>query len=392
MKLTNAKVQSAKPAAKQYSMADGRGLSLYVMPCGSKLWRYRYRWRGKATMLSLGAYPDVPLAEARERHIDARRLLAAGINPTEQRRAELAEAVGQVLLGDYAQPTYAAYADEHKLSAGTRAAYVRALGYYVDAIGATTPVKAITSADVHAATKVVLERGHETAKKGLQALRHVFAHAMATALVPFDPASAVKLPKPKHAKQRRKGVTTQDDLRDVLLAIRSSDLPRAHSIALQLLAITMPRPNELLEAKWQELDLDAAQWVIPGERTKMRKEHLVPLPRQAVELFRELRELTPGGDTDPMFPDVNDAQLRHSLRRIGIAGQQHLHGFRVTGATLLAEMGHDETVIELCLAHAVPGVKGIYNRAHKLQQRKELLQVWADHLDTLAASHASGKL
>jgi integrase len=333
-------------------------------------------------MLSLGQYPDVTLSEARERHIDARRQLAAGTNPAEQRRALVAEAVGAVLLGDYAQPTYGAYADEHQLAAGTRAAYVRALDYYVDAIRADTQVKAITSADVHAATKVVLERGHETAKKGLQALRHVFAHAMATALVPFDPASAVKLPKPKHAKQRRKGVTTQDGLRDVMRAIAGNGLPRAQVIALRMLAMTMPRPSELLEAAWTEVDLDAGQWVIPAERTKMRKEHLVPLPAQAVTLLRELRELIPG---DRLFTGLTDAALRQSLSKIGIADVQHLHGFRVTGATVLAEMGHDESVIELCLAHAVPGVKGIYNRAHKLPQRKELLQAWADHLDTLAA-------
>jgi integrase len=383
MKLTDAKIRASKPLARPYLVADGRGLALRVSPSGARSWYYRYRFNGRANRLSLGEYPTVTLSEARERHIDMRRQLAQGIDPSAMRKQAVVEAMRAVLLGDYAPGTYAQYADEHKLSAGTRDAYSRALGYYVAAIGNAKPVRDITAADVHAASKSVLERGHETAKKGLQALRHVFAHAMATSLVPFDPAQAVKLPKPKHSKQHRLGATTQDAMRGVLQAIERAGLARPVYIALRILAAVFPRPNELCLATWGEIDLDGAMWRVPAERTKMRKEHVIPMPTQVVAMLRELRGASEPAADARVFAKVSDSTLRSGLKAAGLAGIQQPHGFRASASTLLHEMGESSDVIEMALAHAVPGVKGVYNRAHLLPQRKEMLQRWADHLDSL---------
>jgi integrase len=160
-------------------------------------------------------------------------------------------------------------------------------------------------------------------------------------------------------------------------------------IALQLLALTYVRPGELLGAQWSEFTLDGAEpsWVIPAERMKLRREHVVALSTQAVALLTRLKELTGHTGTVITFNGgkIADAKtFRNALAALGYTGKQDPHGFRVSASTLLHEQGHNSDVIEMSLAHVVPGVKGIYNRSHLLPQRRELAQAWADYIDKIA--------
>lgn len=399
MKLSEAKIKAAKPRDREYKLADGHGLTLLVMPHGSKLWRMRQYVGGRETMISLGAYPVVTLAVARERALELRRQklalppgwhVVAAAPPTVVPVAPVArEPAGLlVFLGAFCDEWLAGYAKKQTLTDGTRDGIARRLGYYVALLGKDTDLRTLTAPAIHnAARKVAEVNGDSSAARGLRELKQVMAEGMARGVLTSDPSASVKVEAPRKAKSRV-GITDPVALGAMLKAIDASDMQPVFKLGLQLLSIVYTRPAELMQAKWAEFDLDAAepQWVIPAERMKLRREHVAPLPRQAVAILRELHKLT--GHTESVLTlnggkPIDATSFRNALKRIGYKGKHDPHGFRVTASTMLAEQGHDESVIELSLAHAIPGVKGVYNRSHKLAQRRDMAQHWADYLDTL---------
>jgi len=405
MKLSEAKIKAAKPAEREYKLADGHGLTLIVMPHGSKLWRYRDYRNGKETMLSLGAYPVVTLAAARDRVLELRRqkhaatngaaiMLPAPAMPAQElersaHAAELATRTAGPTFKAFAQDWLDGYAKKQSISDAFRAEQQRYINHFARELGEGTLLASLTAPVLYkAAVKIAEERGDNAASRAVRTLQYVTGEAVLQGVIAADPAAAIKLSAPK--AKARTAITDPTELGTLLRTIDTSEkLLPAYKLGLRLLSIVYTRPSELRLAKWSEFDLDAKepQWIIPAERMKLRREHVVPLPKQAVAILRELHKLT--GHTGTVLTlnggkPLAAGAFRKALAQIGYKGKLDPHGFRATASTLLAEHGHDETVIELSLAHAIPGVKGIYNRSHKLPQRRKLAQAWADYLDKLA--------
>lgn len=391
-------VHNAKPQAKPYKLRDERGMYLLVQPNGARWWRVDYRrpHTGKRNTLSLGTYPDVSLAQARDRRDEARRLLADGIDPGAKRKAEAT-----------ANPeTFAAIAREWlEQTEGKRVASTnKTIRERMDAdllpwLG-ERPIAEIKAPELLATLRRVEARGSLIVAKRLrQVAGQVFRYAVATGRAERDPSGdlrgALKSP---GAERHHAAFTNPTDVAELLRAIAGYTGSPVTRAALQLSPLLFVRPGELRAAEWPEFDLDAAEWRIPGHKMKMRMPHIVPLSKQAVAILRDLQPLTGGvfaGKPDApryVFPGarsrmrpMSNNTVNASLRRIGYTGEQMTaHGFRATARTLLAELGWLPDAIERQLAHKASGPLGAaYDRAQFLGERRKMMQAWADYLDTL---------
>lgn len=378
MKLTDAKIRKAKPAGRQYKLADGRGLTLLVMPHGSKLWRFRYRYNGKESMLSLGCYPDVTLNAARDALVVARRKLAEGENPATKPHAQklISDAIKNLITTEAVQQRPRTIKNAQTLAE-----------YLYDELGATTLDGVDGTLMAQAIARIVNKHGYAAGRRGLQMAKRACAAAVVRGDIRRDPIASMPMPVENSKKtESRKGVTTPEELAQLMKDIQSIDNTVVR-LGVQLLALCFPRPGELLGARWNEMDIDSNEpkWIIPAERMKMGKEHVVPLSKQAVSLLVQLKVIT--GNKQYVLAGrkgaIGKGSFVRALNGLGYAGKHQPHGFRVTGSTLLHEQGHSPDVIETAQARTVPGVRGVYNRSHLLPQRRELLQTWADYIDSL---------
>ncbi|WP_313128036.1 tyrosine-type recombinase/integrase [Stutzerimonas nitrititolerans] len=387
MPLTDVKIRQAKPGAAALKLTDSGGLYLEVRPNGSKLWRYRYRIAGKENVFALGAYPQVTLADARAERDVAREHVKAGRHPSHVRQTEKAQQLAEN------RNTFKAVAEEwidERLSARTDT-YRRQVRRVFEAevyprIG-RLPMREITAAHVLDILTRMSKRGATAyALHVRQWISAVFRFGVATLRADADPASALKgaiQRRPiNHSKPMMEG-----DLAKFYRALAGYKGHRVTVIALQLLPMLFIRTIELRCARWSEFDLDAALWEIPAERMKMRRKHLVPLPRQALELLQELRRITAGELLFPglRHPDkpISVTTLNRALEYLGMEGW-HCHDFRATASTHLYESGRWRgEVIELQLAHVErSSTRAAYNHAQYLAERRELMQSWANFLDT----------
>ena len=382
--LTDTKLKALRPRATLYRVADERGLCVEVPPTGSRLWRFRYRHNGKARMLSLGEWPGVSLAQARERRDEAGALVAQGFDPSAQRKA----------VKDADALTFEAVAREwlarRDVSPTTAAKDAWLVGALIAALG-HRPIAEITSPEVldflrryENADKL------ETAKRIKVKLSAVFRFAIATGRAESDPSAAlrgaIKPPRVRH----HAAITDPRQLGDLLRAIWSYRGGFVVASALKLAPLVFVRPGELRSAEWSEIDLDAATWCIPAHKMKMRQAHIVPLSTQALAILRDLHPLTGRGQY--VFPSprgatrcMSENALTVALRALGYSGDtMTTHGFRSTASTLLHEQGYPSDVIERQLAHKEGNaVKDAYNRAAHLPERIRMMQAWADYLDGL---------
>ena len=395
MPLNDIAIRAAKPGPKPVKLSDEKGLFLLVQPSGGKLWRLKYRIAGKEKKLGLGRYPDVALKEARERCADARKLIAAGIDPSEQKRIERLDATLK------AATTFKAVADEYIAKceregrADVTVGKARWLLSLLEPTLGSRPVDEISPAELLAALKKVEARGHlETARRMRSLASRVFRYAVSTARAAADPAAALRgalvTPKATHhaAILDSKGVGA------LLRAIDGYDGQPMTLLALRLAPHVFVRPGELRQAEWSEIDLEAKVWKIAASKMKMRQPHMVPLSRQAIDILREAQALTgrhryvfaslyPG--TRPMSENTINA----ALRRLGYSGDEMTaHGFRAMASTLLNESGKwNPDAIERALAHkATDGVRGAYHRGAHWAERVNMAQWWSDHLGELAAN------
>ena len=395
MSLTNTEVQKAKPADTPVKLADGRGLYLLVQPSGSKLWRWKYRFLGKEKLMALGQYPDVSLAQAREAVDSARKALAAGIDPMEQRKAEkvarqraVEDAFAAVAKGWF-ENWKAARSDSH-------VGYVwrRLEADVFPAIG-TRPVSEIEAPELVAMTKKTAARGAlDIAKRNLQTCGQVFRYAIAHGLASRNPATDIKpadiLPSRKKTNYARVDARELPELLRKIEVYQGSAVTRT---AIKLMALTFVRTSELIGARWAEFDLDTGRWDIPAERMKMKTPHIVPLSKQAVELLRALHTATGHGAL--LFPGERDHEkpmsnntILMALDRMGYKHRMTGHGFRGIASTILHEQGHEHAHIELQLAHQERNqVSASYNHATYLPQRSKMMQAWADYLDKARAGN-----
>jgi integrase len=395
MALTDIAVRQAKPAAKQYKLADGEGLYLLVTPAGGKLWRLKYRLAGKEKLLAIGAYPEVSLADARKRRDMARAQIAASKDPSrEKRRAKVhqrAEAMNTfaIISAEYCAKRKSDGQGGWSPATAKRSEYL--LSRLNSALG-SLPIGEIEPSDILEAVRKIEAKGTlESARRTLQLAGMVFRYAVATARLASDPTrdlrGALATPKVTHYAAILEPVKVGELLR-AIDGYESLGLTR---LALQLAPHVFVRPGELRHARWQEIDLEGALWTIPAEKTKMRKDHRVPLSRQAIAILRELHAVT--GPAGYVFPSIrtrarpmSENTLNAGLRRLGYTSDEMTaHGFRAMAATLLNESGkwHPDA-IERALAHGdADKVRAAYTRGAHWKERVEMAQWWSDHLDTL---------
>jgi integrase len=392
MPLSDAKLRALKPKAKAYKMADFDGLYVHVTTGGRKLWRLKYRIHGKEKLLSFGAYPAVSLAQARIARDAARADLAAGRDPGAVRAEERRRAK------ERSGNTFAAVADDflqkkrkEGLADATVAKTEWLLGMAKVEFG-SSQITDITAPTILRALRRVEARGTlETARRLKSKIGAVFRYAVACGFVDADPTAALNGAIAAPAATPRAAITDPAEFGALLRAIDGFSGQRTTRIALQLLAIVAQRPGELRQAEWREFGVDNAVWEIPAGRMKMRRPHRVPLPRQALDLLAELREIT--GYRTLLFPSLRGASrpmsentLNAALRRLGYSGDQMTsHGFRASFSTMANESGlWSADAIERALAHVEQNaVRRAYARSDHWNERVRMSQWWADHLDAL---------
>jgi integrase len=389
--LTDSAIKAAKPKDKPYKLTDGQGLYLEVMPNGSRLWRLKYRHSDKEKRLALGAYPALTLQKARQRREEARQQLADGIDPGEQKKAaKLAQRAEGLTFETLAREWYAYNAPRWAESTAYKAKlYLE--NDLIPGIG-SRPVTSITRPDLVELVRKVEARGTlNAAGKIRQWLHQIFRYGLAKGAVENNPATdldVVAAPAKAARHHPHVPLTELPELLERLQAARLNELTRC---AIRLLTLTAVRPGELRAAPWAEFDLDAATWTIPKERMKARRPHLVPLPRQAVAILRQLQELTDGYAL--LFPGQQNAErpmsentINKALRLMGYEGRQTGHGFRHLLSTELNGRGYNRDWIERQLAHGDNDeIRDTYNHATYLEQRREMMQAWADSIDALCA-------
>ncbi|MEG3156836.1 tyrosine-type recombinase/integrase [Lysobacter zhanggongensis] len=392
--LTASQIQNAKATDKPYKLRDGGGLFLLVNPDGAKLWRWDYRRPaiGRQNTIGFGAFPAVKLAEARERVRKARELLAAGIDPGEQRKAEKAATVERVAN------TFEAVAEEWWLRrmkdivAGTAKRERRMLEKRLLPYIGQLPVGEVTAPQLLAALRKPEAEGKiETAHRARSLAGQVFRYAIATGRAERNPAAdlagALETPKGEHFAS----VTEPSQIGPLLRSLYGYDGSPMVAAALKLAPLVFVRPGELRHARWADIDLEAAEWRYVASKTGQA--HIVPLSMQAVAILQELQPLTDRGGAGYVFPShrgggrpMSDAAMVAAMRRMGIAGDtMTAHGFRAMARTVLDEvLGYRPDYIEHQLAHAVRDPNGrAYNRTAHLVERRKMMQSWSDYLDNL---------
>jgi integrase len=393
MMLTDTAIRQTKPGEKPVKLADGGGLYLLVNPTGGKLWRWKYRFGGKEKLLALGSYPDVTLAKARERHQEARKLLAERVDPGAARKAAktAARIAAENSFEAVARQWWAHWSKDR--SAIHAVQTLRRLEADVFPELGALPVSTITVAALRGMAKRIERRGAlDISKRALQTCGQVMRYAVANEMAERNPVADMK---PGDFLQGRKQTNyARVDAKEFPVLLKTIDgyTGRLRTrLALQLMALTFVRTSELIEARWDEFDMDAARWNIPAERMKMRTPHIVPLSRQALAVLARLREISGEnplvfrGDHDHEKPMSNNALLS-ALKRMGYQGRMTGHGFRGVASTILHEQGWPHEHIELQLAHAKRDeVSAAYNHALYLPQRAKMMQAWADYLDELKA-------
>jgi integrase len=393
MALTDAACRNAKCPAERARerFTDSGGLYLEVAATGSKLWRWKYRYGGKEKRLALGAYPEVPLAQARRDRDAARETLRGGVDPVQAKKDEAA--ARRVAIGTTFE-TIARTWFEHwgaDKSERHRDYVLRRLEADVFPPLGAKPIGDITAPQLLAMAKKIESRGAvDIAKRALQTCGQIMRFATAHGIIERNPAADVK---PGDAlRPRKKAHYARIDAKELPALLRSMEVypgsPYTRT-ALKLMALTFVRTTELIEARWEEFDLDAAEWRIPAVRMKMPTPHIVPLATQAVDVlrclaeFREPKGLLFPGERDHEKPMSNNTILK-ALEIMGYKYRMTGHGFRGLASTILHEHEFDHAHIELQLAHMErDDVSAAYNFATYLRQRRLMMQWWADHLDQL---------
>ncbi len=395
MKLNNTICNNAKPKSKPYKISDGQGLYLEIMPTGSKLWRLKYRYGGKEKRISLGAYPEVSIKDARSKKDDARSLLHEHIDPSVARQQKK-DSILQDLDNSFekiAREWHELKKTEWTTENADR--LMKRLEKDVFPIIGNMPIKHITHKTLLDLAHTINERGANVlAKRIIQMSTHIFQYAIITGRVDKNIASDLKgmiKSKPKthfaaiEAKELPQFIA---DLHD-----HKIQLSRQTYLAVQFMMLTFVRTGEMIKAEWDEFDFDEKLWLIPAHRMKMNRDHVVPLSNQSLAILKALRELH--NHPKYVFPSRNSRNNHMSnntilmaLDRMGYRGRMTGHGFRsLAMSTIMERLCYRKEVPDAQLAHAKKGdVARAYERAKYLDERIKMMQEWADYLDGLRCS------
>ncbi|WP_233982413.1 tyrosine-type recombinase/integrase [Pectobacterium versatile] len=389
MPLNARQIETAKPQDKEYKLTDGAGLYLLIKPNGAKYWRLKYRVAGKEKKLSIGVYPDISLAEARLKREEARKIVASGGDPSEQKQVERQ---AKKINIDNTFKAIALEWHEYKRPNWSK-------GYAEDLMEAfendifpdigKRPVAEVKPLEMLTTLRKLEKRGVlDKLRKIRQACNQVFRYAIVTGRAENNPASelASALPPPKATHYPH---LLPDELPDFLRVLSTYSGSKVTQLATRILMLTGVRTIELRQAEWKEFDFEKQLWEVPKERMKMRRPHLVPLSNQVIDALQQLQAVT--GRYNLVFPGRNDitkpmseASINQVLKRIGYHGKATGHGFRHTMSTILHEQGYNTAWIELQLAHVDKNtIRGTYNHAQYLEQRRGMLQWYGDFVDGL---------
>lgn len=418
MALSDTKLRTLKPASKVFSESDGGGLYIEVMPTGKRRWGLKYRTlTGKQETIRLGDYPAYSLGEARAWRDDCKALVERGLSPMALKRgdpipedaAPTAKELAQRFVSEWCMKAIERARAKEKAAKASETVEAFARRWYAEiaapansnprnilraldkdvipAIGGKQ-IADVTVTDILAITDRIKNRGaDQMALQTRNVLKRLFAYAIAREKTTFNPAAAIEAKFIAQAKSRDVALNPEEIGR-LLRAIYQSSMKRAHKLALHLLILCMVRKSELIEARWEEIDFDRAEWSIPGERMKKDKPHLVSLSQQSLAMFEELHGLASGSEW--VFPSRGDLHQPIAKSTLNVvvraldAGVRDfvIHDFRRTASTHLHEAGFNSDWIEKCLAHETRGIRGVYNRAQYADQRREMLQWWADFVDS----------
>ncbi|MGR2678677.1 tyrosine-type recombinase/integrase [Chromobacterium haemolyticum] len=395
MALTDVKARQTKPAEKQFKLSDSNGLYLLVKPNGSKLWRYKYRMRDaegvvRENVFAIGEYPAMSLSEARAERDKAKELIKSGKHPSQVRRAEKSSQIAEdahtfeVIAREWLEKKKATW----KPYTYKQATYALEKNAF-PAFGAL-PLRDVSSAILLGVLQKMEKRGAVTlAIQVRQWCSAIFCYGVATLRADFDPAYALKgaLHRPPVTHSR---ALTEEDIADLKAKLTKYGGNQTTIAAIRLLMYCFTRTAEIRMATWEEFDLDRAEWRIPAGRMKMKRMHVVPLSRQVVEILRGLNGITGAGQI--LFPNlrrpsepISATTINRALEHMGYSsGEVTGHDFRATASTLLHEKGFSALAIERQLAHAERNkVKAAYNHAEYMDERRQMMQWWADYIDSI---------
>jgi integrase len=389
--LTDIKVQKAKSKGKSITLFDGGGLFLMITPSGGKLWRFKYRFDGKEKKLAFGAYPEISLLDARRKRDEARRQLANGIDPSAMRKAQKqANTEATETFEIIAREWYAKFMPTWK--PGHHKRLLRQLDRDIFPYIGSSPIKEIKTPELLAVLRRVEARGIlDTAHRVRSTCGQIFRYAVATGRAEHDLAADLRGALPPVQTINRAAITDPKKVGALLRAIDDYQGSFIVKCALKLAPLVFVRPGELRHAEWSEIDFENDEWNIPASKMKMKEPHLVPLSKQTIEILTKLKEFT--GASRYVFPSgrtfdrpMSDNAILAALRRMNYEKSEHSgHGFRAMARTLLDEVLQIRIdLIEHQLAHTVRDPLGTaYNRTKHLEERRRMMQTWADYLDGL---------
>ncbi len=399
MPLTDTKIRAAKPRALKYKLSDGQGLQLHVLPSGTMTWKRAYRFDGRQRDVTLGTYPTMGLAEARDANRETSRLLEAGRDPSAEKRARAVAgkasrantfaAVAELLV---AAKTKQDRKDTWRDRTLQKNEWLLRLAK--EGLG-PRPISEISAPEILATARKLEARGHaKTAVRLIGMIGMVFRHAIGELGVPItDPTPSLRRMITAPPTTHRAAILERKPFGGLLRAIDGYTGQPETRLALLLLAHTFVRPGELRLARWEEFDREAAEWSIPAQRMKMKLAHVVPLSRQVLEMLSELHQLTGGNKSGLLFPGqpiaarpISDATLGAALRRLGFAKDEvSPHGFRSTARSMLEEEERfSQEALEAALSHRRKDeTEKAYARATHLRARMALMQHWSDMCDSM---------
>lgn len=384
MALTDTKLRTLKPQDKPYQVADGGGLFVEVMPGGKVVWRMRYRLAGRQEKVTIGEYPAISLAEARRFREEYKAMIARSESPMKAKAETKAAIRDPDLFEPFAWRWFAEVVEKTNEQPRN---IKRVLEKDVIPAMGRKRLSEVSVSDVLAVTDKIKARGADNmALATRNIMKRLFSYAIAREKMTFNPAAAVEARYIATARSRDVALTP-DEVGKLLRGIYASNMRRSHKLALHLLILCMVRKSELIEAKWDEIDFEKAEWSIPGERMKKDRPHVVYLTRQALAMFEELKGLSSHSlwvlpSRGDLKKPISKTTLNTAVRGLDLDVRDFvIHDFRRTASTHLHETGFSSDVIEKALAHEQGGVRGIYNRAQYAEQRKQMLQWWADFVD-----------
>ncbi|WP_337221283.1 integrase domain-containing protein [Vibrio cholerae] len=395
--LSATEVKNAKAKEKEYYLVDGQGLKLRVLASGSKQWLFNYYrpTNGKRANLNLGRFPDVSLVQARKASLNAKELIAQGIDPQDERnrQQQAHKEIHEHTFVNVAKDWFAI--KQHDVTPDYALDIWRSLELHIFPHISDKPVKAITAPEIIELLKPIEAKGSlETVKRLTQRLNEVMNFATNCGLIQANPLTGIKAAFKKPKKENMAALTPAE-LPELMGAIANASIKRTTRCLLEWQLHTMTRPAEASGARWDEINWEEKVWTIPAERMKKRREHRIPLTEQMLALLEVMKPIS--GHRDFIFPSDRDPKkpcnsqtANMALKRMGFAGRLVSHGLRSLASTTLNEQGFDPDLVEAALAHVDDNqVRSAYNRTDYLERRKPMMSWWSGHIEEAAKGSLS---